>query len=123
MTAGVYVIVNKADGFVYVGSSVNIERRWCCHRSDLKLGIGPSKSMVAAWQTVGPRGFAWAVLETVDNVDGLESAEQHWMDQYTGRLYNRRKWARRARPLKGLRAIGAEVVLSRLEREIKRGSK
>jgi hypothetical protein len=87
MTAGVYAIINTVNNMAYIGSSVNIERRWCCHRSDLKLGIGPSKSIVAAWRAAGPDGFRWTILELVDgDEDALESSD------------------------------GADVVLKRLER-------
>lgn len=38
MRAGVYVITNQVNGKQYVGSSVNIGKRWIAHRSALRLG-------------------------------------------------------------------------------------
>lgn len=32
MTCGIYEITNKRDGTVYIGQSMNIERRWAAHK-------------------------------------------------------------------------------------------
>lgn len=82
MTAGVYAIIHTETGMAYVGSSTNIELRWTSHRATFS---GPS--------------YEWVILEITGTTDDeLEGAEQKWMDQYAGRLFNSRKTAKRPRP-------------------------
>lgn len=107
MTAGVYAIINTANGMAYIGSSINIEARWQVHRSNLKLGYLLPIGLRDAWQAVGGTGFELRVLEEVcPDEASLVVAEQSWLDRYGDRAYNTirvakryRRWARtRVRP-------------------------
>lgn len=84
MTAGVYIIRNTANGRVYVGSAVDIERRWRGHRGSLSRGVHHNPALQASWQKHGPDAFSFSVLEVVSNParDDILAAEQRWLDHY-----------------------------------------
>jgi group I intron endonuclease len=88
MTTGVYVIENEVTGHVYVGSSMNVERRIRGHLSALQSGISPVQKLQEAWNSDGKSAFRTAVLEVAPAGDMLARAEQKWIDQYADRLYN-----------------------------------
>lgn len=78
--SGIYAIRNAASGKVYVGSALNIQRRWWQHQSRLKLGNHHSRKLQAAWNKHGPSSFSFEVLELVSDADVLIAREQHWID-------------------------------------------
>jgi group I intron endonuclease len=92
MLAGVYEIVNLYDGHctAYVGSSQNIERRWVCHRSDLRLKKHRNQFLQRAWDKYGSDAFMWRVVEEIDDLDLLLERETFWLREYraVGRVYN-----------------------------------
>ena len=86
--AGVYCITCNANGRVYVGSAINLARRWRQHRSSLNRGDHHSCHLMRAWQKYGPDAFEWSILELVP-IDGLTKTEakpvllareQHYID-------------------------------------------
>lgn len=96
MTSGVYAIVNTTNGLVYVGSSINIERRWGMRRSDLKCGRGGNKRLQRDWAKTQGEGFEWRILEeTSPDETQLVEAEQRWIDAYRDHCYNAHLRARR----------------------------
>ena len=50
---GIYVIVNRRDGKYYLGSSVNIDKRWREHKRLLKLNKHHSKPLQNAYNKYG----------------------------------------------------------------------
>lgn len=107
MTAGVYAIVNTANGMAYVGSSIDIEKRWAYHRSTLQRNApwDSPRVLIRAWNDVAGEGFEWIILEeTEPNEDTLEQTEQRWIDHYAGRLYNVRVQAKRMSRVRKLAA-------------------
>jgi hypothetical protein len=80
MTAGVYAIVNTANGRVYVGSSVNVEVRWSGRRGELKRGVSKNKSLQGDWLVSQGTGFEFRILEvTSDDEAILQAAEDRWI--------------------------------------------
>lgn len=77
---GVYVITNLTNGKSYVGSSVNVRRRWDNHRRDLMAGRHPNRHLQAAWRKYGSLFFTFTVVECVDDRGELRQAEQMWID-------------------------------------------
>jgi group I intron endonuclease len=63
MASGIYEIVNKANGKRYIGSAINIKRRWNVHRSDLRLGSHHSRALQRAWNKYGDDQFDFRVVE------------------------------------------------------------
>ena len=72
--SGIYCIRCNANGKVYVGSAVNMARRWQIHRNSLNRGDHHSQHLNRAWVKYGPAMFEWSVLELVP-LDGLTKAE------------------------------------------------
>ena len=62
MNCGVYQIKNKNSGKIYVGSSVNIKRRWKAHRFHLNRGTHDSKWLQNSWDKNGQDAFEFSVL-------------------------------------------------------------
>ena len=63
-TIGVYAIVNKLHPMErrYVGSSVNIPKRFASHRSALRTGRHPNKPLQAAWNKYGSAAFEFEII-------------------------------------------------------------
>jgi group I intron endonuclease len=76
--SGIYQISCITTGKIYVGSAVNLWRRWQQHRSRLRIGKHANAHLQAAWDKYGEEQFAFAILEFVD-VTYLLQAEQEWM--------------------------------------------
>lgn len=81
MRRGIYVITCLASGHQYVGSSVNIDKRWKHHREDLRGKKHHSRALQRAWNKWGSEQFRWEVVEeTPDNVELVER-EKIWHRQ------------------------------------------
>jgi group I intron endonuclease len=80
MTSGIYTIKNTLNGRVYVGSSVDIERRWLLHRYHLRAGIHHSRILQRSWNKHGEDAFAFEVLLVVPETDLIEH-EQAFIDR------------------------------------------
>lgn len=78
---GIYTITHIHSGKVYVGSSVNIVRRWNQHKSDLNLGRHKSPKLQAAWRKHGADSFLFEVVEIVLDGGRLIECEQAWIDR------------------------------------------
>lgn len=61
MNTGVYIIENKVNGRIYVGSSVNIKKRWRQHARALEAGKHHSRFMQRAWDKYGKDAFVFRV--------------------------------------------------------------
>lgn len=77
---GVYAIVNKVNGHMYVGSSFDVYGRWSKHQQDLVKNTHHSDYFQKAWNKYHKDNFDFIVLERVDgdikkdlqqNKDGL----------------------------------------------------
>ena len=77
---GIYLIENVTSGRVYVGSSINITRRWDGHRSLLQNGNHHSLRLQRSWSKHGAAAFVFKVIELV-NLDKLVEREQHWLTE------------------------------------------
>lgn len=98
---GIYAIRNIRSGRSYVGSSVNIARRWKTHIWSLNHGKHHSEHMQHAWKKYGPEMFAFEILEEVANPDTLLEREQHYLDlRRANGVYN---FGTNARPFLGVK--------------------
>ncbi len=80
---GVYAIRNVLDGRVYVGSALNLRRRWSAHKSLLRLGRHHSLHLQRAWARDGEESFVFEVLEYVADAATILQREQ-WHIDYLG---------------------------------------
>ena len=81
MTTGVYMIRNIVNGKVYIGSSVNVERRFGDHRRSLRRGTHTSRYLQNAWNKHGEQSFVF-VAKTECEEACLLDVEQEYMDLY-----------------------------------------
>lgn len=91
MVSGIYAITNTVNGKVYIGSTINFERRWNEHRRALCKSNHENPHLQHSWNKYGEDTFEFSFLEDVDNIENLVKVEQSWMDKYReeGReLYN-----------------------------------
>lgn len=97
MKSGIYRILNKINGRIYVGSSVVLEKRKSCHWSKLKSGKHDNKYLQSDWRKCGEEAFFYEILEYVEEHLLIER-EQYWLDKYWDeqkQCYNIRKIADR----------------------------
>lgn len=77
--AAIYCIKNTTNGKLYVGSAVDVDRRWRVHRNDLQKGVHHSSHLQFAWNKYGEEKFAFLIIEEC-LVEKLIEKEQFWMD-------------------------------------------
>lgn len=88
MNCGIYQIKSAASGKVYIGSSVNIDFRFYCHRRDLRLKRHANCHLQNAYNRYGSNDFTFMILELCSR-SALEAIEQSWLDRYDSSLrYN-----------------------------------
>jgi len=79
MNCGIYLILNKVNGKVYVGSANNIRRRFYLHRWELGRGDHHSTTLQRSWNKYGENSFEFKTLLVCDERD-LFMYEQRAID-------------------------------------------
>lgn len=80
MTCGIYKITNKQNRKFYIGSSINIESRWYCHKSYLRRNVHSNPHLQNAWNKYGEDSFIFSILVEADE-DSLLDKEQELIDE------------------------------------------
>lgn len=89
---GIYQITNTRNGKCYIGSSVNLRRRYREHWRDLENNRHANRYLQSAWNKDGPCSFEFKILlETSSNQ--LLELEQQYIDRLKP-VYNMCKFAR-----------------------------
>lgn len=105
--SGIYKILNKVTGKFYIGSSVNIHKRWVKHLNELNSRTHCNLYLQASWNKHGKTSFEFIILEALEpDWDIIVSKEQEWLDKtacYNETIgYNFSKTALRIRTNKSL---------------------
>lgn len=79
-SSGVYQILCKQNGKIYIGSTVDLCARWNAHCRDLCRGEHSNRFLQQAWDQYGEAYFEFSVLELVP-ISELLQAEQSWIDR------------------------------------------
>jgi len=79
-TSGIYKIVCLPTGKVYVGSAVNLNKRWAGHCSLFRNAKHPNRYLQHAWNKHGEASFKFEVIELILAPFLLER-EQFWIDK------------------------------------------
>lgn len=91
MNSGVYFIRHVPTGRVYVGSSVNLKRRFHWHKTALRSGKHNSKPLQNAWNKHGSLEFIFEIVQYIkaskEDKEELLAAEQFWIDEFKSHLY------------------------------------
>lgn len=82
MTCGIYAILNKVNGKVYVGQSIDIEKQWGRHKSLLRRKVHKNSHLESAWHKYGQSNFSFIILEKVANKKFLTGYEQSYKNYY-----------------------------------------
>lgn len=78
--SGIYKITNVLNGKCYIGSAVNIKKRWYLHKSDLRLNKHHSPHLQNSWNKYGKENFKFEVLFYCDKEE-LIKCEQIYFDE------------------------------------------
>lgn len=62
MTCGIYSIINKHNGKMYIGQSIDIEKRFRQHKSHLNNQTHVNKHLQSAWDKYGESSFNFNIL-------------------------------------------------------------
>lgn len=84
---GIYVIRNKIDNKIYVGSSIDVNGRLSQHKKYLIRNKHPNSHLQNAWNKHGGDNFIFKLRE-LSLKKCLIKKEQFWIDKY--RSYNRK---------------------------------
>lgn len=79
MTCGIYSIMCFANGMEYLGSSIDVERRFKEHKNLLRARRHESKMLQDAWNKHGAGAFRFEVLEEVENREELRIIEKKYI--------------------------------------------
>ena len=73
---GIYRILNKVNGKFYIGSSVNIVKRWWEHKKSLRLGIHVNAHLQRSWNEYGEESFVFEFYEDLGHLTENEIAKR-----------------------------------------------
>jgi group I intron endonuclease len=77
--SGVYTITNAQNGNVYVGSTVDLDRRWSVHKACLRKHKHYSKLLQEDWDNFGEDCFSCQLVEPCSK-ETLDVWEQRYID-------------------------------------------
>lgn len=80
MASGIYQIENQINRKCYVGSAINVQRRWQAHLSALRRGQHGNRHLQRAFDRYGESAFEFSILEHVEDSVQLISREQRYLD-------------------------------------------
>ena len=78
-SAGIYKITNIATGDKYIGSAVNLKKRYDFHVYQLQRGSHHNPRMQRAWNKYGADCFHFEPIEILDNPANLLAREQEYL--------------------------------------------
>ena len=78
----VYYFFNRFDHKIYIGSTINFERRIFNHVTLLNRNKHYNRHLQAAWNKYGGECFIIDIIEFVSGKSKLIEKEQYWMDYY-----------------------------------------
>lgn len=81
MTVGIYKILNKINGMMYVGKSTDMEKRWKRHLYLLKAGKDSCKYLQSAWNKYGFDNFQFGIIEET-SLEKLDEKEVFYINKY-----------------------------------------
>jgi len=79
--SGIYKIKNIKNNEYYIGSTINLVRRWSQHKSRLKYNTHHSIILQRAWNKYGKDSFIFEIIEECDP-EFLFEKEQNYIDTF-----------------------------------------
>lgn len=112
MTCGIYMIQNKVNGKIYIGQSVDIEKRWNRHRGELRDNSHVNKHLQNSWNIHGEDNFEFTIICEC-NENQLNTMEEYYIFElisYDRRVgYNKNYGGSSGRPTEEARKKMSEV--------------
>lgn len=78
-TSGIYKITCTANGKIYIGSAVNLHKRWVNHKSALNMGNHRNDYLQKAWKKHGETCFTVEIIELCERSVVIDR-EQYYLD-------------------------------------------
>ena len=82
---GVYSIYCERNKKIYIGSSINILKRWSHHKDDLRSNTHHSKHLQRAWNRYKEESFVFKILEETSMEERI-NREQFYIDLFKSYL-------------------------------------
>jgi len=82
---GIYKIVIKSSGYIYIGSSVNLQRRRSEHFSDLRLKKHPNRFLQRCFNKYGKDALTFTIIELCTSSETIQR-EQYYIDTLNPKL-------------------------------------
>lgn len=87
MKSGIYSITNLVNNKIYIGSAVNIKKRWGDHRYCFLKNKHHNSHFQSAWNLYGESNFKFDVVEYCD-VSELKSREKYYINFFNSNNTN-----------------------------------
>jgi hypothetical protein len=85
MSSGIYIIKNKIDNKIYVGSSLNVDYRKQKHFWMLKKNVHDNQHLQNSFNLYGESNFEFTIVEECEN-ENLIHRENFYIDYYQSNL-------------------------------------
>ena len=72
---GIYQITNTTNNKIYVGSSIDITRRWVIHTTYLKNNKHPNHKLQHGWNKYGEASFVFVILTLCEKTELIEKEQ------------------------------------------------
>ena len=86
--SGIYRILNTKTGKYYIGKSVDVNKRFGQHKSDLNCGRHHCIFLQRAWNKYGSDSFVFELVQECSDELQLTELEQNYLDNNRKELYN-----------------------------------
>lgn len=83
---GIYKIENLINGKVYIGQSIDIEKRWRVHKTELNNNKRVGSHLQNAWNKYEEENFKFEVIEECLKEE-LNKKEKYWIAYYKNNAY------------------------------------
>lgn len=90
-TPGIYAIVNRVTGRIYIGQTYRFYDRWRIHQAELRRGVHCNPALQADWLLYTSEAFEFRILEEMTQYDFMRNSnkrEYFYIASNLGNLYN-----------------------------------
>lgn len=122
MSAGIYRILHRQSGKSYVGSAIDMQRRWQGHRRALRRRQHHCAALQEDWNRYGERSFDFTVVEEIPHTESaiemenqLRIREEHWIDHFNSHRNGYNATPNASRPSPDLHTHIYQFLIERLE--------
>lgn len=86
---GVFQVRNTVNGKIFIEGSVNLDKIWNRHRTELNFGSHSNKALQQDWKTFGEENFVYEILDEIKQEEGknldhnkeIKQLEQMYVDE------------------------------------------